>query len=163
MQRFSSSRFIITTLLFASFFLLVSTLRPVQAQTTAAAIRGEGPLGYDVSEEVRVAGTVSSVLTEAAPGMIVGSHLLLITPIGAMDASLGRFGLRGKGAASVAAGQQIEATGVLKTIKGKPIFLVGTLKVGGEVYTIRNQHGIPVSPEARERASQKRGEKGGSL
>jgi hypothetical protein len=143
--------------------LLISSLGPMQAQTTAAATGGAGSLSYDVTKEVTLAGTVSSVLVKAPPGMIVGSHLLLATPSGPVDASLGRFGLQGEGAVSVAAGQQIEATGVMRTIKGKIFFLVRTVKVGGEVYTIRNKHGFPVSPQARERALQKAGRKGDSL
>ena len=75
--------------------------------------------------------------------MIAGSHLLLATPSGPVDASLGRFGLQGYGGVSVAAGQQIEATGVMRTIKDKPVFMVRTVKVGGEIYTVRNQHGFP--------------------
>lgn len=133
--------------------LLISSLRPMQAQTIQA---------QTVSEEVTLTGTVSSVLTKAAPGMIVGSHLLLATPNGPVDASLGRFGLQGDGAVSVAAGQQIEATGVMKRIvikgmKDKSVFLVRSLKVGDEVYTIRSKHGFPVSPQARKRASEKTG------
>ena len=141
---------------------LISFLRPVQAQTTVGATRAGAPFGYDVKEEVALTGTVSSVLTKAAPGMIVGSHLLLATPSGLVDASLGSFGLRGNGALSVTAGQQIEATGVMRTIKDKPLFLVRTVKVGGEVYTIRNEHGVPLSPQARERADQKTGQRGAS-
>jgi hypothetical protein len=143
--------------------LLISSLRPIQAQTTAAATGAATPLSYDVTEEVTLTGTVSSVLMKAAPGMIVGSHLLLVTPSGPVDASLGRFGLQGAGAVSVAAGQQIEATGVMKTIKDKTFFLVRTVKVGVEVYTIRNQHGFPVSPRARERVRQRTGQEGESL
>jgi hypothetical protein len=94
--------------------------------------------------------------------MIVGSHLLLATLNGPVDASLGRFGLQGDGAVSVAAGQQIEATGVMKRIvikgmKDKSVFLVRSLKVGDEVYTVRSKHGFPVSPQARKRASEKTG------
>jgi hypothetical protein len=126
----------------------------MQAQTTAGAA---GPLNYDVVEEITLTGTVSSVLAKAAPGMIVGSHLLLATPYGPVDASLGRFGLQGNGAVSVATGQQIEATGVMRRIKDKSVFLVRSLKVDGEVYTIRNKHGFPVSPQARKRASGKTG------
>jgi len=134
--------------------LLISSLRPIQAQTTADSAE---PLSYDVTEEVTVTGTVSSVLMKAAPGMIVGSHLLLATPNGPVDASLGRFGLQGDRAVSVATGQQIEATGVMKRIKGKSVFLVRSVKVDGEVYTVRNKHGFPVSPQARKRASEKTG------
>lgn len=137
--------------------LLISSLRPMQAQTTAGATGAAKPLRYNVTEEVTLTATVSSVLMKADPGMIVGSHLLLATPNGPVDASLGRFGLQGDGAVSVAAGQQIEATGVMKRIKDKSVFLVRSVKVGGEVYTIRNKHGFPVSPQARKRASEKTG------
>jgi hypothetical protein len=99
--------------------LLITSLCPIQAQTTVVAIGAATPLSYDVTEEVTLTGTVSSVLMKAAPGMIVGSHLLLATPSGPVDASLGRFGLQGAGAASVAAGQQIEATGRKLALQGQ--------------------------------------------
>jgi hypothetical protein len=139
--------------------IFVSFLRPVQAQTTAVATKAAGAFSYSVTEEVTLTGTVSSVLTKATSGTIVGSHMLLATLSGPVDASLGRFGLRGNGAVSIAAGQQIEATGVMKTIRDKRFFLVRTMKVGDEVYTIRNEHGFPVSPRARERAGQKADQK----
>ena len=144
-------------------FFLISAPSPLQAQTTAASARSATPFHYDIAQEVTLTGTVSRVLTGAAPGMIGGSHLLLATPSGPVDASLGRFGLRGYGAVSVAAGQQIEATGVMKTIKDKQVLLVRIVKAGGEVYTIRNQHGVLLSPRARERAAQKASQKGESL
>jgi len=127
---------------------LIALSPPVQAQT---AERHAGPFSYDVSQEVTLKGTVSSVLTKPAPGMIMGSHVLLTTALGPVDASLGRFGLRSKSAVPVAPGQQIEVTGV----KDKQVFLTRTVKIGGEVYTIRNEHGFPVSPQARQRASRK--------
>jgi hypothetical protein len=153
-----------TALCTLAVLLLISSQRPMQAQatTTAAATGVAGP-GYDVNEEVTLTGTVSSVLTKAAPGMIVGSHLLLATANGEMDASLGRFGLQGEGAVSVAAGQQIEATGVMKRIRDKSFFLVRSIKVDSEVYVVRNKHGFPVSPQARRRAVEKTVGKGESL
>jgi hypothetical protein len=134
-----------------SLLCFVSSPPPTQAQTS------EGPtsaLGYDISKEITLSGTVSSVLMKHSPGMIMGSHLLLATISGPVDASLGMFGLRGKGALSVAAGQQVEVTGVMKTIKDKQVLLTRTVKVGGQVYTIRNEHGVPVAPQARERAQE---------
>ena len=135
--------------------LLISFHRPIQAQTTRAQTTADA--------EVTLTGTVQSVLVKGAPGMIVGSHLLLATPNGTVDASLGRFALQGEGAVSVATGQQIEATGVMKRIKDKAVFLVRSVKVGGDVFTIRNKHGFPVSPQARKRASQTTGENEESL
>jgi len=142
-------------------FLFISSLCSVQAQTKAAPTSSAAPFSDEGTREFTLSGTVSSILMKAAPGMIAGSHLLLVTPSGPVDASLGRFGLRGNGALSVAAGQQIEATGVMKVIKDKTVFMVRTVKVGGEVYTIRNQHGVLVSPQAR--ARQNTGQKGETL
>jgi len=131
---------------------LIALSPPVQAQT---AERHAGPFSYDVSQEVTLKGTVSSVLTKPTPGMIMGLHLLLATALGPVDASLGRFGLRSQAAIPFAAGQQVEMTGVMKTIKDKQVFLARTVKAGGQAYTIRNEHGFPVSPQARQRASRK--------
>jgi hypothetical protein len=133
---------------------------PVHAQTSApTSSEGSRKSSGDVSQEITLTGNVSRVLPTGAPGMITGSHLLVETSAGMVDASLGRFGLLGGGARSVSAGQQIEATGVMRTVQGKSVFLVRTVKINGETYTIRNRHGFPVSPQARERARQK----GGSL
>jgi hypothetical protein len=142
---------------------LLLPLPPAQAQTAAAATRPAGPFTYDVTKEVTLLATVSSVLTKPSPGMIMGAHLLLATSSGPVDASLGTFGLRGKGAPSVATGEQIEVTGVMKTLKNHQVFLARTVRVGGQVYTVRNKHGFSVSPQARERAGRKTAEKGGTL
>ena len=110
---------------------------------------------YDVSKEVTLSGTVSSVLYKPAPRMIWGSHLMVETAFGRLDASLGRFGLEGKGALSVTPGQQIELTGIMKTVRGKEVFVVRSVKANGITYALRNEHGIEVSPQARERAAEK--------
>jgi hypothetical protein len=141
---------------------LISSTAPVQAQTAAIETRPAEPY-YDVAREVTLKGTVSSVLTKPSPGMIMGSHLLLATASGEVDASLGRFGLLGKGALSVAAGQQVEVTGVMKTLMNRQVFVARTVKVGEQVYTMRNQHGFQVSPQTRERLRQMTTQKGDSL
>ena len=110
---------------------------------------------YDVSKEVTLSGTVSSVLHKPAPGMIWGSHLMVETVSGGLDASLGRFGLEGEGGLSVTPGQQIELTGVMKTVRDKEVFVVGSVRANGKTYTMRNEHGVEVSPQARERAAEK--------
>lgn len=124
---------------------------------------GNSRLYYDVSKEVTLSGTIATVLTRPAPGMMMGSHLLLTTVSGRVDASLGNWGLKGKGALSVTMGQQVEVTGVMKTFKDNQVFLVRSVRVGGQVYTVRNEHGIPISPRARERASGKTAQKGETL
>ncbi len=142
------------------FICLAAPMRPLQAQTTVLPTTRLAPFTYDIGQEVILKGTVTSVLTRASAGMMPGSHLLLTTLSGPADVSLGTFGLRGKAALSVAAGQQIEVTGVMKALKNGEVFLARTVKVGAQVYAIRNEHGVPVSPQARKRASQKNTDRG---
>ncbi|MGA7078776.1 MAG: hypothetical protein WBQ43_00180 [Terriglobales bacterium] len=141
---------------------LVSLISPVTPLQAATGTRNDG-LRYDISKEVTLHGTVSDVLKKPAKGMIMGSHLLVQTGVGPLDASLGRFGLQGRGALSVEAGKQVEVTGVMKTINGKQVFLARTVTVDGHAYTMRNEHGIPVSPQTRERASKNTVRKGAYL
>jgi hypothetical protein len=145
------------------FLALVSLTIPVHAQTAASTPNSARPFSYNVSEEVTLKGSVMSVLMTPARGMIMGSHLLISTPSGTVDASLGTFGLRGKGSLSVKVGDQIEMTGILKTMKNKPVFLTRLVKADNHVYTIRNERGFPVSPQARERLSQKSAPKAEAL
>jgi len=143
------------TLMFAA---LLATLTftvlvvPVKAQSA-----GGSPPYYDTSREVTLSGTVARVLARPVAGMIMGSHILLTTVSGTVDASLGRWGLQGKGkdAFSVVPGQQVQVTGIMKTLKDRDVFVTRAVKVNGKVYTLRNEHGIPISPQARERAAEK--------
>ena len=127
----------------------------VLAQTTAVVTKDASPFGYDISEEIRVGGTVSSVLTNASPGMVKGSHLLIATPSGPVDISLGTYGMGGEGALAVTAGMLVEVTGIMKIINRTPVLLARNVKVGSHIYAIRNEHGIPISPQARDRANRK--------
>jgi len=141
---------------------LISPLPQIQAQTPAAEARSAQPF-YDLTREVTISGTVSSVITRSSSRMLPGPHLLLTTGSGEIDASLGRFALRGNGALSVAAGDQVEVTGVMKIFGASQVFVARTVKVGEQIYLMRNRYGIPVSPQARDRAAQKTVEKGDSL
>jgi hypothetical protein len=120
-----------------------------------AQFSGDSRQSYDVTQEVTLSGTVSGVLIRPAPGMIWGSHLLLTTVSGTVDASLGRWGLQEEGALSVTVGQQVELTGIMKTLNSRAVFLARTVKLNGQVYTMRNEHGIPVPSPAGAHAAQK--------
>ncbi len=144
------SRFISSTPLTAG--LLTGLLFAILVVPLNAADSGSW---YDVSKEVTLSGTVSSVLHKPAPGMIWGSPLMIETASGRFDASLGRFGLEGEGALSVTPGRQIQLTGVMKTVRDKEVFVVRSVKANGKTFTMRNKHGIDVSPVARGRAAQK--------
>jgi hypothetical protein len=143
---------LITGLCAVALLSLISSPQVTHAQATTAETSHTKP-SPEAPKEITMQGSVSSVVTKASPGMIPGSHLMLSTSSGAVDASLGRFGLVGKGALSVAAGDAVEVTGVMRTLRDQQIFLVHTVKVGGQVYLIRNEHGVMISPQTRERLS----------
>ncbi len=128
---------------------------PAFSQAAVRLVKPAGPLSYDASKEITLSGTVSSVLTKPSPGMIMGAHLLLQTESGVIDASLDRFALRGYGALAISGGEQASVTGVMKTLNGKQVLLARIVRVASDVYTIRNQHGIALTPLARERLREK--------
>ncbi len=142
---------------------LVPVLPPVQAQAASVTKDSVRPFSYNISEEVTLKGTVSSVLAKPTRGMIMGSHLLVSTSSGTVDASLGTFGLRGKAALQVKAGDAVEMTGIMKTIKGQQVFLTRTVKADNQLYTLRNEHGFPVKPATHEHGSRKTAQTGEAL
>lgn len=137
---------------------------PIQAQTTEANPKLTPRPQYDVAKEVTLRGTVSSVVKTPTRQMkmLVGSHLVVETNSGQIDASLGRFALRGNDALSVTPGQQVQMTGVMKTIGGQLVFVTRLLQVNGRLYTIRNEHGFALSQSSRKGGSHSEA-KGGRL
>jgi hypothetical protein len=117
---------------------------PISAQKTAVKTRSAVPPRYDITKDVKLTGTVSNVVKAPTRemNMVAGSHLIVATKGGEVDASLGQFAMRGKGALSVTPGQQVEVTGVMKTLNGKQVFVTRLVQSGGRTYTIRNEHGF---------------------
>jgi hypothetical protein len=117
---------------------------------SAAALRGMSdlrarPAGaprYDIAREAAVEGTVMSVVTNPAPGLPAGAHLLLRTSSGTVDAHLGSYAMSGPGAVSVTPGQAVKAVGVMTNIRGRRVLIVRTLQAGLGFYRIRNEHGF---------------------
>jgi len=139
---------------------LFAIAAPAGAQDAPAA-KSFGQLTYDATQETTLNGTVSELLVLPTQGMIAGPHLLLQTPAGIVDASLGRHALRGPGALSVEPGQRVSITGVMRTSAGKPVFLARSVTVNGITYTLRNEHGASLSPQMRERLNEAAAQKGG--
>lgn len=70
---------------------------------------------------------------------------------------------QGRGALSVAQGEPVEVTGVMKNLKEKQVFVTRTVKARGQIYQIRNKYGILFSPQSRDRAGEKAVQKQESL
>lgn len=131
-------------------FFLIALMPSMQSQTAKGST--DFPFRYDISEEVTISGSVTGVFTKAPKGMMNGSHLLIATPSGSIDVSLGAYGLIGKDALAVKLGEQVEIVGVMKTLKNRPVLMARTVTAGDQAYLIRNTHGVAMSPQARERA-----------
>src|ERR1700728_3290129 len=95
--------------------LCVSAL-PLHAQTSAAKTKTVAHPWYDVTKEVTLTGTVSSVEKTPARGTetLPGSYLVVETNTGRVHTSLGKYAMTGKSTFSVASGQQVQITGVMK-------------------------------------------------
>lgn len=123
---------------------------PVLAQTAEVSTRSAVPPRYDITKEVTFTATVSSMVNRTTrQGETITGHLIVETPSGKVEASLGRYALRGKGALSIERGQQIRMTGVMKTFRDKQIFVTRLVQANGQVYKIRNEHGFLYAPVSR--------------
>ena len=121
---------------------------PIYAQTSAVTTKSTLPTRYDITKEVTLTGTVNSVVKAPTREMkmLPGSHLMLATASGKMDASLGRFAMRNQGVHSITAGQQVQVTGIVTTVKGQQVFVTRLVQVNGHTYKVRNEHGVAVAP-----------------
>jgi DNA/RNA endonuclease YhcR with UshA esterase domain len=130
--------------------LCVSAL-PLHAQTSDVKTKPVTHLRYDITKEVTLSGTVSSVVKSPTREMnlVPGSHLFVGTKAGTIDASLGKFAMRGDGALSIKAGEAVQVTGVMKTAKEKQVFIVRLVHANGHEYMVRNEHGFVLAPVSR--------------
>ena len=126
--------------------LTLSLTGTASGQTAVRAGAAAAPPTYDIAKEITIEGTVAEVIKKIGPGMLAGAHVLLTTSSGAVDAHLGNYAMRGTSALRLAAGDQINVIGVMRTIQGRSVFLVRTVQARGGSYTIRNAHGIPLRP-----------------
>jgi len=136
---------------------------PIHAQTAEEAAKSAVSAWYDITKEVTLTGTVSSVVKDATPEMKIlgGFHLIVVTTSGEVDASLGKLAMRGEGALSVAPGERVQLTGVMKTVRDRQVLLTRLIQVNGQEYKIRNEHGYAIAVSRKGSANAEA--KGGQL
>jgi len=124
---------------------------PLCAQTIEPTAKTVALPKYDVSQEVTLTATVSGVISKTTPEMkmLAGSHLILETASGKIDASLGVFPVTGEGAPSVSAGQRVQVTGVMKTVRNQRVLVTRLVLINGRTYKMRNEHGFLLMPAER--------------
>lgn len=125
---------------------------PTRMLAADATAQSSVPPKYDITKEVTLTGSVSRVLKAATPEMkmLGGSHIIVATNSGEIDAALGPLAMEGGDAVNVTVGQRIQVTGVMKTVRGQPVFVTRLVLASGRVYTIRNEHGFPIMAERRD-------------
>jgi hypothetical protein len=101
---------------------------------------------YDADKEVVIEGTVSSLVKRPGRGLLAGAHVMLNTAFGPLDAHLGNYAMRGRGALSLSRGDQVKVTGVRTTVDGRDVFLVRTVRKGLSVCQVRNARGFLLRP-----------------
>ena len=136
---------------------------PLHAQTSDVSTKPTAHVWYDISQEVRLSGTVSVVEKNPVRGTeaIAGSHLMVQTSAGTVKASLGKYALKGKSPLSLSSGQQIQMLGVMKTVRDQQVFVARVIQVNGHQYTIRNERGLATAGIAHGKANS--GTTGGTL
>jgi hypothetical protein len=107
---------------------------------------------YDSSKEITLQGTISSVLRKAEPGMMFGSHLMLSTAHGSVDAHIGPWVLNGANANVLHAGDSVTVVGLTTTFNGRSVLLARLIQVGGQTITVRTKTGFLVPAGAADRS-----------
>ena len=142
---------------FGSFVFLALCLfaTPLHAQSVEGTANSAVQPKYDIAQEVTITGSVTSVVKYASPEthMLGGSHLIVETTSGKIDASLGGYAMKAEGALPITLGQRVQLTGVMKTIRGQQIFVSRLVQINGRIYKIRNEHGFVLAPTPRKSAA----------
>jgi hypothetical protein len=117
------------------------TALPTWAQSASTASQQVVP--YDVAKETRVQGTIQSIDSSGAH-LPVGTHILVQTTAGVVDAHLGPLTKGSLDALNLSVGESVALTGMDEALPGGNVFLVRILTTSSRVIILRNEHGFPV-------------------
>ena len=134
--------------LFASIAILaiaVPMRAQTAAQTTARPTAVPAPR-YEASKEITLQGNVLDVVTKPPAGKLIGTHVIVATSSGDVDAHLGSYAMKGANAFTLTTGERVQLVGVMTTSGANRVFLVRTIQSGSHVYKIRNEHGALLHP-----------------
>jgi hypothetical protein len=118
---------------------------------------------YEASKEVTVEGTIQGVVSKnGAPGSMLGTHLMVSTSKGTIDAHIGSFVLRGSHAYSPVVGQSVKLVGVPATVNHKNVFLTRTIETGNRSIDVRTSRGFLIVPGTKGRIAKTSTSMGGA-
>jgi hypothetical protein len=98
-------------------------------------------------KEITVVGIIRQVPSEHTFGSPAGLHLLLSSPLGTQDASVGPY-LDDDVRQALSIGQEIQIVGVIQAINGHNYLLARQLVLADRQITIRNENGFLVHPHS---------------
>ena len=114
-----------------------------------------GFVGWDATQlntpDVTVTSVIQQAVSDHSSGIPVGLHLMLGTPQGVLDVSVGPY-LSQETKQALAAGQQVRVTGRIVTVSGQNYLLAKQLLINGQQITIRTDHGSLVRTRKQARA-----------
>jgi hypothetical protein len=132
--------------------------REAAGQDNTASQSSTGFIGWNVSQpkssDVAVTAIIQEVVPNRASGIPAGLHLMLGTPQGVLDASVGPY-LAPNIQQALSAGQQIQVIGQVKTVHDQKYLLVRHLVLNGKDVVIRNDNGSLVRERSHERTQTK--------
>ena len=134
--------------LFASIAILAIAV-PMRAQTAAQTTARPAAVPaprYEASKEVTLQGNVLDVVTKPPAGKLIGTHVIVATSSGDVDAHLGSYAMKGANAFTLTTGERVQLVGVMTISGANRVFLVRTIQSGSHVYKIRNEHGALLHP-----------------
>ncbi len=103
---------------------------------------------HTTASEITVAGTIQQVPSEHIFGSPAGLHLLVSSPLGTLDASVGPY-LTEDVRQELSIGQQIQVVGVVQAINGRNYLLARQIVLADRQITIRNENGFLVHAQSR--------------
>lgn len=118
------------------------------ALATAASFRGASASQFDAlsaGDQLAATATIQEVVSTHIPGSPRGTRLILASPQGMIDASVGPY-LAADVQQSLVVGESVTVDGVLSRFNSHEYLLVRRLTIGDRLITIRNEKGFLVHP-----------------
>lgn len=137
---------------------------PAKAQdTTATAASASADAivsAYNLAKEVKIQGTIQKI-DVAVPTGPMGTHILIQTAQGLVDAHLGHGPAAKPEYLGLSESQSVTVVGMMENFGANNVLLVRLLQTPTRIFVLRNEHGIPVRAIPRGASSTANLQKGG--
>ncbi|MEI9977667.1 MAG: hypothetical protein WDN23_01475 [Edaphobacter sp.] len=124
------------------------------AQNSVMTQPSAGFVGWDASKptssDVAITAIIQEVVPNHASGIPAGLHLMLGTPQGVLDASVGPY-LAPDIQQALVAGKQVQVFGQVKIIHDQKYLLIRQLVLDSTPIVVRNDHGSLIRTRSQER------------